>query len=96
MSDRTDQAASTGSAVQFTAISDGDAFRTDELAARRRGHVTVADAEAAFRAELVTEFVTARKSGRDLIREAAKFDAAHPEQPSLLDELLATRLEAAA
>lgn len=76
---------------------DGDlATISGELGKLYRAGVTVADVTAAYRAELVTRYKLACRSTvwwepGEIEREAQKFDAAHPDAPSLLAELHATQ-----
>ncbi len=54
--------------------------------------------DAAYRAELVTRYVTARDWSAELafLAEAARYDRDNPVLPSLADELYGTRLHDAA
>ncbi|ONK09467.1 hypothetical protein [Streptomyces sp. MP131-18] len=80
--------------MKSTSLSDGDAAAVSELDRYRRARVSVADAEAAHRAELL-EWLVGRVSAAaplDQVQYAAvarECDAANPDEPSLLDELFA-------
>lgn len=81
-----------GSPEPSPALSDGDAASVSVLAARRRARMSVADADAAYRAQLVVEFVAARgdlAAEASLLAEAARYDRSHPDEPSLVTELCA-------
>ncbi|NJQ04260.1 hypothetical protein [Streptomyces lonarensis] len=75
------------------ALSDGDAATASPRAAARR-ELTVAEANATYRAELVTEFVTATDWADELrlLADATRYDQANPDEDSLFDELNATRI----
>jgi len=91
---RTYRAASTA----YGSLSDGDAVSVSDLAAARRARTSVADANAAFRAELVTEYMQVLRSGvwsdeLRLLAEARRYDAANPDDSvPLYDELHAIAL----
>lgn len=76
---------------------DADLATTSELVARQRITVTVADAEDAYRAALVGEFVQAPSWADELrlLAEAAAYDRAHPDDLPLVDELYGTQTNAA-
>ncbi|WP_062215793.1 hypothetical protein [Streptomyces sp. NBRC 109706] len=75
-----------------SALFDGDAAGSSELARAARSRTTVADADGAYRAELLTEYL--RVQG-DLAREiellahAQRYDNAHPTEEPLVAELVA-------
>ncbi|MEU2603242.1 hypothetical protein [Streptomyces albus] len=79
-------------------LSDGDAVSVSDLAAARRARTSVADANAAYRAELVTEYMQVLRSGvwsdeLRLLAEASRYDAANPDDSvPLYDELHAIAL----
>lgn len=78
-------------ASPLDALSDGDAVASSPRATVRRLVTTVAAAEDAYRAELVMGYIgIGSAEGRREIFEAAEaYDAAHPDEASLVDELLA-------
>jgi len=77
-----------------TVLFDGDVATTSELASRRRARTTVAEAQAAHRAQLVT-WLVAEMASASLLDQvkyaavAADYDKAHPGEPSLVEELCA-------
>jgi hypothetical protein len=76
---------------------DADAAAVSDLATHRRAKTTVADLDAAFRAELITDFVAVRRIGSwsdelRLLAMAKRYDNAHPDELSLFDELHAIEL----
>ncbi|MFE9382351.1 hypothetical protein ACFYMO_03805 [Streptomyces sp. NPDC007025] len=79
-------------------LSDGDAATVSDLSAHRRAAVSVADANAAYRAELVTDYIAARRTGvwfdeLRLLAEARRYDVANPDDSvPLFDELHAIEL----
>jgi len=80
-----------------TNLFDADASTTDELAARRRARVTLADLDAAFRAELITDYVKVRRTGSwsdelRMLAMAKRYDKAHPDEAPLFDELHAVEM----
>jgi hypothetical protein len=84
-------------------LSDGDHSAVSDLAARRRAHTTVADADAAYRAELIADYIKACRNSDDefaeyrLLAEAARYDREHPgDAVPLVDELHGTQLRRAA
>ncbi|MEU2789052.1 hypothetical protein [Streptomyces sp. NPDC007100] len=79
----------TTATVDFTALSDADAAATSDLVTRRRATTLVPDPHAAYRAQVVTAYVTAAYPSvrRSLLDEAADYDRRHPGEPSLADEL---------
>jgi hypothetical protein len=84
-------------------LSDGDHTAVSDLAARRRANTTVADADAAYRAELIADYIAACRHGADefaeyrILAEAVRYDREHPGDPvSLVDELHGTQLRRAA
>lgn len=80
---------------------DADAARTSQLAASRRATTSVADADFAFRAGLVDEYVATCRTGDEfaelkLLAEAKRYDDAHPGERPLVEELIGTQLRRAA
>lgn len=73
---------------------DADLAAVSDLADRARRTTTVADADAAYRADLVTRYANTRTWEQELalLAEAARYDKQHPGEPSLYEELHATRL----
>ncbi|MBQ1166464.1 hypothetical protein KBZ21_51600, partial [Streptomyces sp. A73] len=69
-----------------------------DLSAHRRATTSVADANAAFRAELITDSIAARRTGvwsdeLRLLAEARRYDEVNPDDTvSLFDELHAIEL----
>ncbi|MBQ1163641.1 hypothetical protein KBZ21_37215, partial [Streptomyces sp. A73] len=60
-------------------LSDADAATVSDLSAHRRAPTSVADATAAFRAELITDYIAARRTGvwsdeLRLLAEARRYD----------------------
>lgn len=97
------------SSTDLAALSSGDAATTDELAARRRARITVAQAEQAVAVvdpdrlgvNLLKEFRAAwSDSSHDrmtaVILAAIDFDHATPDAPRLMDEIRGIQLPAAA
>lgn len=80
---------------------DADASAVSDLVARLRARTTVADADAAHRADIVTAYYTARTDG-DLAAElaaladATRYDTTYPGSESLVDELCADEQAVAA
>lgn len=79
-------------------LSDGDAVTISDLATHRRATITVADAEAAYAADIHERYGQATTWWGQLavLAEAARYDKAHPDQPSLAAELYGRGLEVAA
>lgn len=84
-------------------LSDGDHAAVSDLAARRRANTSVADADAAYRAELIADYMAACRDNTDefaeyrILAEAVRYDREHPGDPvSLVDELHGTQLRRAA
>lgn len=79
----------------MSVLFDADVASTSQLAGRRRARTTVADAEAAHRAELLTELVVEFRRARTALDQvpvtarAAAYDMAHPSDTPLVEELLA-------
>ncbi|WP_326806684.1 hypothetical protein OHB04_02500 [Streptomyces sp. NBC_01775] len=74
---------------------DADLASVSDLSARRRASTIVADADAAYRAELITEYVAVRgdlAAELRLYADATKYDLAHPDEAPLFDELHAIEL----
>ncbi|MGY1439503.1 hypothetical protein [Streptomyces reniochalinae] len=79
-------------------LSDADAASVSDLSARRRATTSVADANAAFRADLIGDYLAVRRTGvwSDELRvlaEARRYDVANPDDTvPLFDELHAIEL----
>ena len=76
-------------------LSDGDAASVSDLAARRRASTSVADADAAYRASLITSYVKVRgdwAAELRLLAEAKRYDDAHLDEAPLFDELHAIEM----
>ncbi|GAA2629825.1 hypothetical protein [Streptomyces axinellae] len=78
-------------------LSDADAASVSDLASRRRATTSVADADAAYRADLITDYIAVRRTGvwsdeLRLLAEAKRYDDAHPDEAPLFDELHAVEL----
>lgn len=78
---------------------DADAAASSDLASLRRARTTVADADASYRADLISRYISACKSDADefsqlrLLAEAARYDKQHPgDAVPLADELHGTQL----
>jgi hypothetical protein len=84
----------------LSALFDADAAAASDLAVQHRARATVADADAGYRADLVTEYVAARGDWERelaLLAEAARYDLAHPgDGVRLTDELHGTQIGAVA
>ncbi|MEU3125836.1 hypothetical protein AB0L83_21935 [Streptomyces sp. NPDC052071] len=96
-------------ASALTALSDADSAVTDELAARRRATITVAQAEQAatiadpdrLSVNLLNEFRAAWSTGNHdqmtaVMLAAIDLDHATPDAPRLMDEIRGIRYQAAA
>ncbi|HCA85746.1 MAG TPA: hypothetical protein DEQ61_09760 [Streptomyces sp.] len=77
---------------------DADFAATSDLATHSRRTATVADADAAYRADLVTRYVTADSWEAELkiLAEAVRYDKQHPDELPLYDEMHGTRIGQAA
>lgn len=78
---------------------DADLATVSDLAAYRRATTTVLDAQAAYRADLVTDYLRARTWREELrlLRVASQYDQENPDDEiPLVDELSALRTSAAA
>jgi hypothetical protein len=79
-------------------LSDGDAATVSDLSSRRRATTSVADANAAYRAELVEAYIEVCRTGfwedeLALLAEAALYDKANPNDVvPLADELHGTQI----
>lgn len=89
------------SSAPLSLLSDADAASVSDLSARRRASTSVADADAAYRAGLVEQYIAACASGADefaqlaFLAEATRYDLAHPDDiVPLFDELHGTQLGA--
>jgi hypothetical protein len=74
------------------AMFDGDASVVSELSRRRRARTSVADAEAAYRADIVLAFIAAQGDlgfEAAVLADAARYDRLHPDEPSLVEEACA-------
>ena len=76
---------------------DADASTVSDLTARRRARTTVADADADYRAALITDFLAVRRTGvwsdeLRLLADARRYDEQHPGELSLFDELHAIEM----
>ncbi|MGW7350981.1 hypothetical protein [Streptomyces sp. NPDC054784] len=70
-------------------------FDADSASPAARARATVADADAAYRADTITEYVEVRGDWRaelSLLAAASRYDRTHPGEPSLYDELHAIEL----
>lgn len=76
---------------------DADASTVSDLAGWLRARTTVADADAALRAGIVTAYYTATDlAGRvAALADATRYDHTHPGSESLVDELCADEVVAA-
>lgn len=79
------------------ALFDADASATSDLTTHRRSRTTVADLDASFRAELITDYVKVRRIGSwsdelRLLAVAKRYDDTHQDELSLFDELHAIEL----
>lgn len=81
-------------------LSDADTAMVSDLSARRRASTSVADANAAYRAELVEAYIEVCRTGfwedeLALLAEAARYDKANPDDVvPLYDELHSTQIAA--
>lgn len=78
--------------MSVLALLDGDAAASSDLTRHLRSRTPVAalDIDAAYRAELVTAYVTASDWAEELrvLAAATRYDRDHPDEQPLLDELL--------
>lgn len=76
-------------------VFDADAAATSELAAFRRARTSVADADMAYRVDVIDRYREARRGGDEFAELAVLAEAVRYDQ-SLADELLGMSLEAVA
>lgn len=78
--------------MKRNALFDADAAASSELVRHRRSRTSVGDADAAYRADLLTDFLAVQGDLAAEIRvlaDAQRYDNRHPGEPSLVDELTA-------
>lgn len=79
--------------INLNLLCDADAAARD-LVAQMRARITVADAAATRRATIVTGYFSAsdERERLRLAAEAVRYDAAHPDEAPLFDELYGASL----